>query len=711
MYGEVGLVYAWLALLASCVALAVAALVTISVLSKPKGTERMIEIYEAIKQGAKAYLGRQYKTLLVFMVLLAVVFAIAIDYSYFIAGREGFSTYFPYTGLSFLVGAIFSALAGYVGMRVAVECNVRTAYAAKDGLKAALSTSFKGGLVMGLCMVGLALLGVTLFYYVYGMNPFLFAGFGFGGSLVALFARIGGGIYTKSADVGADLVGKIEAGIPEDDPRNPAVIADAVGDNVGDVAGMAADIFETYAVTLIGAMLLGWPLYIALNKDVFLWYPLLLGAIAIFSTIIGSLTVRVKDGGDPTSAILRGIVTTAVLAIVGFFLATWYLFSSLNLFYAAMIGVVIVILLAIFTNYYTSYRHSPTKSIAEAAQAGPAINIIRGLSNGLESAFLPIVTIALGVIGAYWFAGGCVGDVLMGMYGVAIAAMAMLSIAGIIVSVDAYGPIVDNAGGIAEMAGLDPKVREVTDALDAVGNTTKALTKTFAIGSAGLAALSLLLAYVEEIALHKGISITQLSTELGAELATQLSLAKPGVILGLLLGGGIVFLFAALCMKAVGKGAFSMVAEVRRQFKEIPGIMEGRAKPDYAKCVDIATRVALKGMALPGALVILSPIIVGFIFGPYALAALLIGCIIAGLALALMMANGGAAWDNAKKYIETGAFGGKRSPAHAAAVVGDTVGDPCKDTAGPAINPMIKAINMISILLAGLIATAALLSI
>ncbi|MEM0083290.1 MAG: sodium-translocating pyrophosphatase, partial [Candidatus Nezhaarchaeales archaeon] len=639
--------YAWLALLASCIALVIAAVVTILVLSRPKGTERMIEIYEAIKQGAKAYLNRQYKTLLIFMVLLAIVFAIAVDYSYFVAGREGFLTYFPYTGLSFLVGALFSALAGYVGMRVAVECNVRTAYAAKDGLKTALSTSFKGGLVMGLCMVGLALLGVTLFYYIYGANPILFAGFGFGGSLVALFARIGGGIYTKSADVGADLVGKIEAGIPEDDPRNPAVIADAVGDNVGDVAGMAADIFETYAVTLIGAMLLGWPLYITLKEDVFLWYPLLLGAIAIFSTIIGSLAVRVREGEDPTPAILRGIITTAVLAVIGFFLATWYLFGNLDLFYAAMIGVVIVVLLAIFTNYYTSYRYSPTKSIAEAAQAGPAINIIRGLANGLESAFLPIVIIALGVIGAYWFAGGYVGNVLMGMYGVAIAAMAMLSIAGIIVSVDAYGPIVDNAGGIAEMAGLDPKVREVTDALDAVGNTTKALTKTFAIGSAGLAALSLLLAYVEEIALHKGISIAQLSTE----LAAQLSLAKPGVILGLLLGGGIVFLFAALCMKAVGKGSFSMVAEVRRQFREIPGIMEGKAKPDYARCVDIATRTALKGMALPGALVILSPIIVGFVFGPYALAALLIGSIIVGLALALMMANGGAAWDNAKKYI------------------------------------------------------------
>jgi len=690
----------WLALLASCVALVVAAGTTALVLAKPKGSGRMIEIYEAIKEGAKAYLSRQYKTLMVFIVLLAVIFAVTVDYSYSASGRFG-SSYFPYTGLSFLVGALFSALAGYVGMRVAVECNVRTANAASSGLRAALSVSFKGGLVMGLCMVGLALLGVTLFYWSW-RDPLLFAGFGFGGSLVALFARIGGGIYTKSADVGADLVGKVEAGIPEDDPRNPAVIADAVGDNVGDVAGMAADIFETYAVTLIGAMLLGWPLYMKFNNAVFLEYPLILGAIAIFSTIIGALAVRAKEGSDPTLAILRGIVVTAVLAIIGFFLATWWFFrGSLELFYSALIGVVIVVLLAVLTNYYTSYRHSPTRSVAEAAQAGPAINIIRGLANGLESAFLPTLVIALGVVGAYLLAGGY-GNVHMGMYGVAIAAMAMLSIAGIIVSVDAYGPIVDNAGGIAEMAGLDPKVREVTDALDAVGNTTKALTKTFAIGSAGLAALSLLLAYMHEVASYSNIPLDKLTSEL--------SLARPDVILGLLLGGGVVFLFASFCMKAVAKGAFGMVNEVRRQFREIAGIMEGKARPDYAKCVDIATRTALRGMALPGALAILSPIIVGFVFGPYALAGLLIGCIVAGLTLALMMANGGAAWDNAKKFIETGAFGGKRSPAHAAAVVGDTVGDPCKDTAGPAINPMIKAINMVSIIFAGLIVMLALIS-
>ncbi|RLF11532.1 MAG: sodium-translocating pyrophosphatase [Thermoprotei archaeon] len=686
--------YPLIALVASIIALLSAAGAAFMVLAKPKGTERMVEIYEAIKQGAKAYMGRQYKTLLTFMIILSVIFALAVDYGYFVSGREGYEIYFPHTGLSFLVGAIFSALAGYVGMRVAVEGNVRTANSAKSGLKEALGTSFKGGLVMGLCMVGLALLGVTVFYLAW-RNPFLFAGFGFGGSLVALFARIGGGIYTKSADVGADLVGKVEAGIPEDDPRNPAVIADAVGDNVGDVAGMAADIFETYAVTLIGAMLLGWPLFKQTGSTVFLEYPLLLGAIAIFSTLVGALVVRVREGGDPTSAILRGIAVTAILAIAGFYYATWQLFNSLNLFYAAMIGVVLVVILAIFTNYYTSYKYSPTKAIAEASQAGPAINLIRGLANGLESAIFPIIAIALSVVGAYMLAGGMYGDVGMGMYGVAIAAMAMLSIAGIIVSVDAYGPIVDNAGGIAEMAELDPKVRDITDTLDAVGNTTKALTKVFAIGSAGLAALALLLAYMEEVATYRGVMLS--------ELASRLALTRPDVILGLILGGGLTFVFAALCMKAVGRGAFGMVTEVRRQFKEIPGIMEGKSKPDYARCVDIATRTALRGMALPGAIVILSPIVVGFLFGPYALAGLLIGSIVSGLALALMMANGGAAWDNAKKYIETGTFGGKRSPAHAAAVVGDTVGDPCKDTAGPAINPMIKAINMISIILAGLI--------
>lgn len=692
--------YPLIALTASILALLVAVWLIFTILAKPKGAEKMVEVYEAIKQGAKAYLNRQYKTLLIFILAISIISALAIDYSYFLLHREGYSSYFPYIGLSFLIGSASSALAGYVGMKVAVEDNVRATNSAIRGLKDALSTSFRGGLVTGLCMVGLALLGVTVFYMAW-KNPFLFAGFGFGGSLVALFARIGGGIYTKSADVGADLVGKVEAGIPEDDPRNPAVIADAVGDNVGDVAGMAADIFQTYAVTLIGAMLLGWPPFKTTGSVAYLEYPLVLGAIAIFSTLIGSLMVRVREGGDPTNAILKGIASTAIIAIAGFSYITWYLFKNLDLFYSAMIGVALVVLLAFFTNYYTSYKHKPTRAIAEAAQAGPAINLIRGLANGLESSILPIISIAIGVVGAYMLAGGLRGDVIMGLYGVAIAAMAMLSIAGIIVSVDAYGPIVDNAGGIAEMASLDPKVREVTDALDAVGNTTKALTKVFAIGSAGLAALSLLLAYMEEVASYKGLTFQA--------LASRLSLAQPDVILGLLLGGGLTFVFAAFAIKAVGVGAFGMVNEVRRQFKEIAGIMEYKAKPDYAACVDIATKTALRGMALPGILVILSPIIVGFLFGPYALAGLLIGSIVSGLALALMMANGGAAWDNAKKYIETGVFGGKRSPTHAAAVVGDTVGDPCKDTAGPAINPMIKTINMISVILAGLVVSIAII--
>jgi len=694
------LIYTLIAVVAAVIALVFAGMSAFLVVKRPCGTERMVEIYKAIKEGARAYLNRQYKTLLTLMIILAVVFAVTVDYNYFASGRSGYSYYFPFVGLSFLVGAVFSALAGYVGMKVAVEGNVRAANDAHQGLKAALSTSFRGGVVMGLSMVGLALLGVSIFY-LFWRNPLLYAGFGFGGSLVALFARIGGGIYTKSADVGADLVGKVEAGIPEDDPRNPAVIADAVGDNVGDVAGMAADVFETYAVTLIGALLLGWPLTQITRNVAFLEYPLLLGAIAVFSTIMGTFTVRTGERGDPTTAILKGIAVTAVLAIIGFYAATMALFNSPSLFYAAMIGVVIVVLLALFTNFYTSYKYQPTRSIAEAAQAGPAINLIRGLANGLESVILPVVTIALGVLGAYMLAGGMWGDVFAGMYGVAIAAMAMLSIAGIIVSVDAYGPIVDNAGGIAEMAGLDPKVREITDALDAVGNTTKALTKVFAIGSAGLAALSLLLAYIEEVAEVKYPTLP-LDVRL-MKIGETLTLIKPQVILGLVIGGGLTFVFAALCMKAVGVGAFKMVSEVRRQFKEIPGIMEGKAKPDYAKCVDISVRAALRGMVAPGALVILSPLVIGFLFGSEALAGLLIGTIVSGLALALMMASGGAAWDNAKKYIETGAFGGKRSPAHAAAVVGDTVGDPCKDTAGPAINPMIKAVNMISIIFAGLI--------
>ncbi len=674
----------WLALASALLALAFAGVSTLSVLKMPLGTERMVEVYSAIKEGAIAYLNRQYRTLLIFMVVLSLVLAAAINWQ---------------TGVSFFTGALFSALAGYFGMRVAVEGNTRTANAAKEGIAKALSVAFRGGTVMGLSMVGLALLGLTVYYWLW-RDPILFAGFGFGGSLVALFARIGGGIYTKSADVGADLVGKVEAGIPEDDPRNPAVIADAVGDNVGDVAGMAADIFETYAVTLVGAMLLGWPLFQTTGNAAFVEYPLLLGAIAILSTVVGTFFVRLRRGESPVSPLIRAIAATAVLAIVGFAYATYVLFGSYELFYSAMVGVVIVVLLALLTNYYTHYGHKPVQRIAEASQAGPAINLINGLANALESALLPVIVIALGVVLAYTFGSWC-GGAYYGFYGVAVAAMAMLSVAGIIVSVDAFGPIIDNAGGIAEMADLEPEVREVTDTLDAVGNTTKALTKTFAIGSAGLAALSLLLAYLIEIEEYVGIALE----DIGARLA----LVNPKVILGLLVGGAISFLFTAFCMRSVGVGAFEMVNEVRRQFREIEGIMEGKAKPDYARCVDISVRTALKGMALPGALALLSPLVVGFVFGWEALGAMLIGAIVTGLCLALMMANGGAAWDNAKKFIELGHFGGKKSPAHAAAVVGDTVGDPFKDTAGPALNPMIKVINMISVIFAKYIARLAIL--
>jgi K(+)-stimulated pyrophosphate-energized sodium pump len=471
------------------------------------------------------------------------------------------------------------------------------------------------------------------------------------------------------------------------------VIADAVGDNVGDVAGMAADLFETYAVTIIGAMLLGaFPVFNAQRVT----YPLLLGAVAIFATIVGTFFVRIRKTGSPTSAILQGIAVTVAVSIAGFYILTVYTGMGMGIFYTTIVGVVIVVLLALLTDYYTSYEHSPVRKVAEASQAGPGINIISGLANAMESTILPILVICGGVIAAYFLAGGGV----VGFYGVAIAAMSMLSVAGIIVSVDAYGPIVDNAGGIAEMAELSPEVREVTDALDAVGNTTKALTKVFAIGSAGLAALSLLFAYVLEVAkFGGGISLDN----------PVINIMDARVLVGLLLGGGITFIFSSLCLKGVGKGAFRMVEEVRRQFREIAGIMEGKAKPNYGRCVDISVRTALRGMALPGLLAVLSPILVGFILGAEALGGLLIGAIVTGLALALFMANGGGAWDNAKKYVETGKLGGKRSPTHAATVIGDTVGDPFKDTAGPAINPMIKAINMLSVIFAPLIVAAPLL--
>jgi len=686
--------------IAVAAALGFASYLVWSILREKAGSGEVITIHEAIKVAAMAYLNRQYRTLLTFMVVVAIILGIAVKWQ---------------VGLSFIVGACFSAAAGYIGMTIAVRANARTANAAEHGVGKALRIAFKGGAVTGLLMVALALLGLSVFFLLW-QDPILFAGFGFGGSIVALFARIGGGIYTKSADVGADLVGKVEAGIPEDDPRNPAVIADFVGDNVGDDAGMAADLFETYAVTMIGAMLLAVIPTVPALKVIEggaaiyhsgkLIYPLLLGAIALLATIIGTFAVRAGGRTKPSTAILQGILVTSVISIIGFYFLTVWLNLPMGIFYAAIVGVVVTVLLAIINNYYTSYAYRPTKSISEASQAGPAVNLITGLSIGLESSALPVVVIASSIPIAYFVAGGFL-SIIDGFYGVAIAVMAMLSIAGIIVSVDAFGPIVDNANGIAEMAGLGEDVRAGLDPLDALGNTTKSLTKAFAIGSAGLAALSLLFAYLVEVVRGSIELNPQAYTNLTfqqvlLELTGKVTLMSPKVILGLFVGGVLVFLFTSLCMRGVAKGAFSMVSEVRRQFREIKGLMEGSVKPDYARCVDISVRAALKSMALPGITVIVPPVIIGFAVGWEALAGLLIGATVTGLATAIFMATGGAAWDNAKKFIELGNYGGKGSSAHAAAVVGDTVGDPCKDTAGPAINPMIKAINMLSVILAPL---------
>ncbi len=659
-----------MSIFAGIVAMVFAAYLIRDVLSHAPGSEKMVKISDATKKGAMAYLNRQYKTIAVFAVVITVILSVAINWQ---------------TGISFLFGAAFSALAGYIGMNTSVRANVRTANAAKSGgLKDALPLAFRGGAVTGMAVVGLAILGVSLFYYLF-KDPVLVMGFGFGGSLISLFARVGGGIYTKAADVGADLVGKVEAGIPEDDPRNPAVIADNVGDNVGDCAGMGADLFETYAVTAIGAMLLG---NVLIGPGKAVTYPLALGTAAIVASIIGVLFVRYSSGGI-MATLYRGVIAAGVVAAVLFYFITRNMFPTeiidvsglsiryIDLYLSTLVGLGITIAMIVFTEYYTSTKYSPVLSIAKASQTGAATNIITGLAVGYKSTALPVLAVVAGILISYHFAG---------LYGIAIAAMAMLSVTGMIVALDSFGPITDNAGGIAEMADLDPSTREVTDALDAVGNTTKAVTKGYAIASAGLAALALFAAYVQELG------------QFGGPAVSEFLLNRPDVIAGLLIGGLIPVLFAAIAIEAVGATAFKVVEEVRRQFREIPGIMERKADPDYARCVDIVTLGALKKMSLPGLLAVVSPIAVGFILGPVALGGLLIGSIISGILLALTMANGGGAWDNAKKYIEDGNFGGKGSDTHKAAVVGDTVGDPYKDTAGPAINPLIKVMNTIAVI-------------
>ncbi len=655
---------------AGILALLFAAFLAWRVLSLPAGNARMKEIAKAIQDGASAYLKQQYKVVGIFAVILSVIL-------YFALGQN--------TAVGFLLGAFLSALAGFVGMNVSVRANVRTAQAAHDGMGPALRTAFRGGAVTGFVVVGLGLIGVAGLFWLFGGNAEAvksIIGFGFGASLISLFARVGGGIYTKAADVGADLVGKIEKGIPEDDPRNPAVIADNVGDNVGDCAGMAADLFETYAVTSIAAMLLAaLPATFSVYGMSGIYFPLLLGAVAIVASLIGTFFVRNATPKTIMDEMYKAVGVSAVLSIIGFYFIAQNLFGNLTLFWASLVGIAVTVLLVGITDYFTSTKYRPVRSIAEASQTGPATNIIAGLAVGMESTIFPVIVICAGILFAYQVAG---------IFGIAIAAMAMIAMTGIIVAVDAFGPITDNAGGIAEMAELPKSVREITDPLDAVGNTTKAVTKGFAIGSAALAALSLFAAFVQEV-------------EAAGIQNFVLDILNARVIVGLFLGGAVVFLFSAFCMRAVGRAAFGVVNEVRRQFKEISGIMEGTAKPDYGKCVAIVTASAQKELVMPGALAILSPLAVGFLLGPYALGGMLAGAIVAGLLLAILLTTGGAAWDNAKKYIESGNFGGKGSETHKAAVVGDTVGDPAKDAAGPAINPLIKVLNIIAILIVALV--------